>query len=175
MIAREILFRGKRLGDGKWVEGVAFPHDNNGKVTILRQHPMDGSLMGNEVDPETVGQYTGLKDKNGRKIFEGDIINFHQFLFDGSEYEKEILVSIEYMDDTMCFGLNLLEAEEIKRYMGYDTNSSDKVVVPFNDFYGTHEESCEVIGNIFDDKNKGHSSCIQRNKTQLHNGYFAQR
>lgn len=146
---REILFRGKKT-DGEWIKGIAFPHGINGKVTMFRQHPADGSLIGDEVIPNTVGQYTGLTDRNGRKIFEGDIISLHQFLFDGSEYEKEILVSIEYMDDIMCFGLNLLEAEEIKKYMGYDTNSSDKVVVPFNDFCGLHEESCEVIGNIHD-------------------------
>ena len=70
---REILFRGKRTNTKEWIEGVAFPHDNN-KLTMHSQHPMDGSLVGKEVDPETVGQSTGLTDKNNTKIFEGDII-----------------------------------------------------------------------------------------------------
>ena len=77
---REILFRGKRIDTMEWIEGVAFPHDNN-KVTMLSQHPMDGSLVGKEVDPETVGQFTGFIDKNGAKIFEDDICHFY-----GGEY-----------------------------------------------------------------------------------------
>ena len=54
------------------------------------------------------------------------------------------------MKEMMCFGANLIEAKEIKAYMGYATDDIEKVVLPFNEFYGLHEESFEVIGNIFD-------------------------
>lgn len=80
---RKILFRGKRTDAKEWIEGIAFPHDDN-KVTMLSQHPIDGSLVGKEVDPETVGQFTGFIDKNGTKIFEDDICHFY-----GSEYYQD--------------------------------------------------------------------------------------
>ena len=101
---QEYLFRGKRKDNGEWVEGDFYKVDilcfiiprsssgtySRGKHTIKDVYPCY------EVIPETVGQYTGLTDKKGTKIFKGDIIRTITFGFDKEKSVTEIKFGARY-------------------------------------------------------------------------------
>ena len=133
---REILFRGKRVDNCKWVSGNLFVSDTDGRTYILA-----GSRIITiewEVDPSTVGQYTGLMDKNGKRIFEGDMIK----PFD-DEVDK-MVVEFHYGQFLLClYG----ERGYIAEY-GWEEKGN----------YGCFEaeplprsgDDIEIIGNIHD-------------------------
>jgi uncharacterized phage protein (TIGR01671 family) len=70
---REIKFRGKRKDNGEWAYGDLWQHEGNTWIVTV----INGEAERYTVDPETVGQYTGLQDKNGREVFHKDVWQFH--------------------------------------------------------------------------------------------------
>ena len=148
---REILFRGKRVDNGEWVEGYYASQSNYSCTNrknihfILKDECRDigmGGLEYYEVDPETVGQYTGLTDKNGTKIFEGDIVKFihknklkpyDDFDFPFFEpYSRNY--KIEYINTFVSYGLRFINGS-----IHFPCKQSTLL---------THD--CEIIGNIYE-------------------------
>ncbi len=131
---RERLFRGKRVDNGEWIVG-GFLQDDDGKTYIVGyEHRggidgmIDAELILCEVIPETVGQYIELPDKNGEKIFEGDIVR--------------VLLSWDE-DDVMDVG-RVFYSEEICGF--YRTSKVFGGGCPSM----TYTDEYEIIGNIYD-------------------------
>ena len=118
-MGREILFRGKSKKTGEWFFGNLFGKDNIGRTHICTT--AQGCL---DIDPETVGQFTGLIDKNGKRICDGDIV------INKNLHSKKWVV--EYRTDSEYVGFVLVEVG--KSGISYFTSWAE----------------VEIMGNIHD-------------------------
>lgn len=119
---REILFRGKRTDNGKWVVGMLGQYHEGIKATIVLNHL--GTVDSVDficVDPTTVCQFTGLLDKNGKQIFEGDV-----------------------------FAWGYAGVYDMRYVVSYDAVTTSFIGVRKHGFLSLSGITIEIIGNIHD-------------------------
>lgn len=126
---REILFRGKCVSDGHWVHGLLI--SIGGELSMLTSN--NGLDRAYPVLSETVGQYIGLTDKNGEKIFEGDIVDITQY--DNIYHKVHRCCRSKVFFSNFAFRTNVAPDYEDEEPLSY---------------WFWHDCDFEIIGNIYD-------------------------
>lgn len=151
---REILFRGKSKKTGKWVWGSLIQNGQyDFSIYDCNEHI---DYNGEEVDEETIGQYSNLNDRKGHRIFEGDIIKFHYFFQSLGEWlgvqESEHELTGKVVWGSYGWGIDAIKGEHWEGYTGYDEGEGDTSFMELHQLNpgSPHEESFDVIGNIYD-------------------------
>lgn len=137
---REILFRGKRIDNGEWVYGqYAFllnARTEDGEP--IKHMIVDGTPFGQTVDPSTVGQYTGLTDKNGARVFEEDIL----------QIAKKSDTLGTYFFPPVQYPINVVVKWDLCAWVWEVQGKEGPYYIHFPDAWCHYE--CKVIGNIHD-------------------------
>jgi len=143
-IIRKIKFRGKRVDNGKWVRGYGIKISISGTVIIYDKNELEWF----EVIPETVGEYTGCRDKNCKEIYEGDIVKFPSFYDDtlSENFSAKNPQICEVIRKNGCYGV-IPNADYQFFHEFYSFSKMEEDI-------GIEQDDIEIIGNIYENPEK---------------------
>lgn len=141
---RDIIFRGKRIDNGEWITGGIFQQKADGvedEVVYIIDNSSNDVDWAHRVIPETVGQFTGVADKNGKRVFEGDIFQYEPHF----KTEKAWIGIVKYR--------NTYDYYRACNDCGFVIEWQDEsIMTPREDllYWCGDRKSASVIGNIHD-------------------------
>lgn len=143
---RPIKFKGKSVDSSEWIEGYFYKECDN--TYIIEDRQKDSMLNRNEavfVAPDTVCQFTGFLDKNGKEIYEGDVLRSDEYPYSYGDKERDnYFAVVYYCEEGACFGT--VTAKNPSSDVG---GISDGIL---DDVEREKMKNFEVVGNIHEEK-----------------------
>lgn len=127
-MTREIKFRGKRIDTGKWVYGSLLQWKDGDATICANESENNNVLIKHDVNPDTVGQYTGKKDRNGKEIYWGDLLK-----------SGDVIFEVWWSEDTLCYMLDMVNPFKEMAARMSDLNNTDMEVI------GNHWDNLELL------------------------------